>query len=203
MIRATCLLAAALIPVTSYSNVIINLNAEILRNADGSLMPSSGLVLLAASTQNPDFAEPSDTEFLPGFDDIILGKWSLGSNDGRFGAEFNGVLSGSWSSGDHLRLYWYPTLTEAATEPGAGTPYGTYRSDIPDVEESSSGWFTPNDGATESIGFFTADSGGPGGNDGRALLTTPVPEPSFYAGAFAAGCLAWAVAKRRKQRNLA
>lgn len=201
--RLVCLIGAALFIPAAQANVVLNLSAEDLRDESNNLMPTTGLVLLAASTTDNVFDAPTADDFLPGSDDVVLAKWALESSrgPGKFAKSFQAELTDhpNWTPGDHLRLYWYPDLTESSATPGAGTPYGTYRSDSPEIPDLTEPWVTPSDGSNVSIAFLSEDRGGPVGNSGQANELTPVPEPSFYAGVFAAGCLAWAVLSRKRR----
>jgi hypothetical protein len=186
-----------LVPVSA-QDFNINIYAERLDDAADSPMALDGLVLVVASTEGEDFAPPTPASFVQG-DDIILGKFSLDSGFGAgvFDRNLSGNFTGSLSAGDPLRLYWFPSLTVSATEPGADALYGTYRSDSPE-EENLSPWRMPAGASLVSIAFFTADAVGGGPNSalaGNAL--TPVPEPSTYAAVFGLACLGWAVAKRK------
>lgn len=121
-------------------------------------MPTSGLVLLVASTADDSFAPPTPAAFVSG-DDMIVGRWDLSAlhEPGQLLDLVTTNLQGAWTPGDPLLLYWFPSLTLSATAPGAaGLPYGTYRSNV--ATDGGESWITPSDGSTVSLRFLTSDS---------------------------------------------
>jgi hypothetical protein len=197
-------LAFLFLPVANFGAVTFDLGAERLKNADGSAMPSSGLVILGASTLDSIFTAPTADQFFSG-DDFELDRWdltALGGGGGLGDGTFSGTtgpltLSGNWTPGDSVQLYWFPTLTLASSSPGAGTPYGIYRHDT--GLDGSEPWFTPADGLGRTLLFLTDDATVPGSNPalaGNASLTV-IPEPGHYAMALGLACMVYAVASRR------
>jgi hypothetical protein len=186
----------------SFGAIRLVFDVDQLKTAEGAPMPESGLVLLAASTLDSAFSEPTPNSFFSSLDDIIVGRWSLdsGFGPGVFTRDFTTTLSGDWNTGDPLQLYWYPTLTEAATQPGAGTTFGRYTDPV--GIDGSDPWFTPSDGnAQNTLRFVTTDAlvATPGSNPpeaGEANFTV-VPEPSDYAAIIGLACLGWAVISRK------
>ena len=208
--RTGCIILALLLArMVNFGAVTFDLGAERLKNADGSPMPSSGLVILAASTLDSIFTAPTPDQFFSG-DDVELARWALtviGGGGGLGDGSFSGTtrpltLSGNWTVRDPVQLYWFPTLTltPSSDSPGAGTPYGTYRHDT--GLDGSEPWFTPADGLGRTLLFLTADATVPGSNlasTGNASLTV-VPEPSHYAMACGLVCLGYAVVSRKLRR---
>lgn len=181
----------------------MNVDAEFLKTSGGLAMPSTGLVILTASTTDATFESPTSSAFVVG-DDIELKRWDLtlgGWGDGAFQDTTGSLtLSGAWTAGDALRLVWFPTLNLSSTAPGAGTSYGAYRHAT--GLDGSDPWVTPADGSAISLKFLTSDASilGTGSNLaslGNASFATPVPEPSAYAAAFSLGCLLLGIARRR------
>jgi hypothetical protein len=184
-----------LVSSLSQASISFNIQADKLKNADGTAaMNPNGLVLFVSSTSNL-FFDPitagsltSVGSSLNGGDDIILFRSNLTTSG------FDGVLDigtgdlslasiPGWTTGDPLALLWFPTLTLASTTIGAATPYGLYTMAVP--IDGSSTWVTPTDGLSAvPLYFFTADGSdyGPGSNPalaGNASLTVgAVPEPS-------------------------
>jgi len=160
--------------------VTITLDAEVLKNADGSAMPTSGLVILVASTNGVTFGGPTTNSLISGAD-LELFRWDLSafaSNGVLSGITADLPLTGTWQSGDPLQLYWFPTLTISSTNHGGLTPYGQYRSAV--GSDGSDPWVTPAlNSATISLKFYSADAvflnaGGSNPADaGRANLKTP------------------------------
>ena len=158
----------------------ITIDAEVLKNADGSPMPTSGLVILVTSTNGVSFGGPTTNSFVSGAD-LELYRWDLSafaSNGILNGITADLPLTGNWQSGDPLQLYWFPTLTLSSTNHGGLAPYGQYRSDV--GSDGSDPWVTPAvNSATISLKFFTADAAflNAGGSNpataGVANLTTP------------------------------
>jgi hypothetical protein len=146
----------ALAPLTA-SAVTINIAADILKDAGGSPLPQTGLVILTTATDGI-FNGPSGSNFVTG-DEVLLYSWDLSAlgMDGTF-LDSTGDLSfsGQWDQGDPLRLYWYPTLAVDATGPSVGIPYGYY-SDASGIDGSDP-WITPDESANITLGFFTSDS---------------------------------------------
>lgn len=162
-----------------FASVTLNVSAGNLNDASGNPMPTNGLVLLIASTNDSTFGAPTPDTFVAG-DDIIIAKWDLStwSTPGLLLDSTGPVtLEGGWNAGDPLQLCWFPTLTITATAPGAGAPYGQYRtnSNIDDGDP----WITPADGATITLKFLTTDAGG--------LVNPPAAgNASFVVGGIAA-----------------
>ena len=207
MLRSICLFSAALFPLAASAAVTFNIDAQILRDQSGNPL-TSGVVIFAASLTDDTFGAPTPDAFVTG-DDIILRKWAWdsGSEAGEFqkggpdGLVFNFNDYSGLGPDDYLQLYWYPTRSFSDTAPGEGTPYGSFRSDIPEFLGTSA-WRVPADGSIVSLAFLTQEAGGTrAATEGDASSFTPVPEPSFYAGAFAVSCLAWAVVSKKIRRR--
>ena len=147
--------ALAFAPLSA-SALTISIDADVLKDANGSPMLLSGLVILTAAADGI-FNGPSGSSFVTGTE-MLLYSWDLTA----FGAE--GVLSdhttplsftGGWDQGDQLRLYWFPTLTLGSV-PTPNTPYGYY-SDSTGIDGSAP-WITPDESDNMSLTFFTSDS---------------------------------------------
>lgn len=206
MKATTCaiLLGLALwLPAPAFATITIDLDAELLKTSGGTAMPTSGLLILAASTLDSSFSAPTDTAFFMG-DDIEIKRWDLSGGFNTAGV-FSGstgslTLSGNWTAGDALQLFWFPTLTLSSTAPGAGTSYGQYRHAT--GLDGSAAWETPSDGSLVSLKFFTSDasfliSGGSNSSASGTASFTAVPEPAAYGLAAAVGCVAWALFWKR------
>lgn len=152
--------------------VTLNMSVAYLNDSEGSPMPTTGLVLLVASTNDDTFGTPTLDAFVSG-DDTILAKWDLStwSTPGLLlGSTGPLTLTGGWNAGDPLQLYWFPTLTLASSSPTAGAAYGQYRTNSP--TDDSDLWITPTDGATVSLKFLTLAAGGSNSNStGNASFT--------------------------------
>ncbi len=183
MKSSICLfLLAALWPAAA-SAVTINIDAEVLKAADGSPMGQSGRVILTAATSGV-FSGPSGTNFTTG-DEMLLASWDLAAwaTDGIFSGSTGALsFSGLWNQGDALRLYWYPTLDLSATGPSEGVSYGFYSD--PSGLDGSTAWFTPDESDTINLGFFTSDASflNTGSNDpGAGLASLVVPRAGGIA----------------------
>src|SRR4051812_22615518 len=104
----------------------ISLDADLLKTSGGTPMPTTGLVILVASTGDATFNPPTAGSFVSG-DDVIVARFDL-SSGGATGFNQPGVLidvakslnfTGNWKPGDPLQMYWFPTLGTNATAPGA------------------------------------------------------------------------------------
>ncbi|MCW5554413.1 MAG: hypothetical protein KIS67_19915 [Verrucomicrobiae bacterium] len=199
--RLLCVLAIFSVScLAARATITLTINAGELRSSDGSeLMPIGGQLFLVASTADAVFGAPRADYFVSG-DDVILFRWSLQEIDegpGYFTGSAPGLDLGDFiglNSGDLLQLYWYPTLTAGATEPGEGTPYGFYRH--PTGLDGSAPWVVPSDGSIVTLNFFTASSVLEGSNAdelGWATFTVaPVPEASnLIFGGLALGLVAF------------
>jgi hypothetical protein len=161
-----------------HATVTISIDANLLKAANGTPMPTIGLVILVASTGDSTFTGPTASSFVSG-DDIIVGKWDLSAfnTPGVLSDGIAGVpLANGWKEGNLLRLYWFPTLNINSTAPGANAPYGTYRDDV--GIDGSFAWKTPQDGQYVSLKFVTSDAntdydvtGSNPGSAGLASLT--------------------------------
>jgi hypothetical protein len=170
--------ALALASWTSQA-LTIQVDADLLKDANGAAMSTNGLVVLVASTTDSTFSGPTSGAFATG-DDIVVAKFNLASS----GAP--GVLidvapslsfSGNWNPGDPLAIYWFPTLTTNSTAPTAGTPYGTYTTTSP--LDGSDPWVTPQSSANIDLRFITTDSDSvnghlPGSNSAASGLASLV-----------------------------
>ncbi|MCF7762222.1 MAG: hypothetical protein K9N62_00960 [Verrucomicrobia bacterium] len=162
VLQGLCLvLSTPWLVVNAFGSVTLDTTAAILGDESGNVLPSTGLVLLIASTVDRTFAEPTVDAFVSG-DDLIVARWDL-SAWGTPGwlVESTGpiALRGGWDAGDPLQLYWFPTLSLSHTKPGAaGVPYGRFRTDS--RSDGGDPWTTPGDGATISLKFLTINAGG-------------------------------------------
>jgi hypothetical protein len=201
MRKTLCLVSAALaLPICS-SAVTFNIVGSTLKGVNGQPMPEGGLLILAASTLDSTFTPASTTDFFPSDDDIIIQKWAIEGNSGAVDHSIpNATPSGDWNQGDPLMLYWFPTLTVGATEPGQTTPYGTYRTDSSALGDA---WVTPSSSFNFPVSLFfeTTDQEPTSPFTGLPTNFTPVPEPASAAGVFASLCLAGGVIMRLRHRR--
>jgi hypothetical protein len=148
---------------TAYCQFVsFNIDAEVLKTAGGTAIPTSGLVILVASTLDASFGGPTDTSFVSG-DDIELKRWDLSSGFNLPGilSVFSGPLqlTGNWNPGDPVQMYWFPTLTLGSIAPGPGTSYGQYRDAV--GIDGSEVWTTPAAGfpvGSRSLRFSMSDA---------------------------------------------
>ncbi|MBE0544074.1 MAG: hypothetical protein IH623_22255 [Verrucomicrobia bacterium] len=200
-LRLLCVLAFIGVScLTAQATITLNISAGELRSSDGTeLMPIGGQVFLVASTTDTLFGAPRADYFVSG-DDVILFRWSLQEIDegpGYFSGTAPGLDLGDFiglNSGDPLQMYWYPTLTADATEPGEGTPFGFYRH--PTGLDESAPWVVPSDGSIVSLNFFTVGSVLDGSNANElgwaSFTVAPVPEASnLIFGGLALGLVAF------------
>lgn len=205
------LLTACAIPLATHASVTFNINyAEYLKDAGGTPIPeNTGLILLVAGTDG-DIDMPTPSSFFPG-GNLELGRWDI--TDAGPSEDFPGFVSevtqqidltGGLDPGDPVGLFWFPTLSLTATEPGNNTPYGFYTD--PDGGLDGSGpWTVPLDGAQRTLAFRTSDSPFGGSSlpsEGIASNLTAVPEPQTYA-MMAAASLAGFAAVRRYRKSAA
>jgi len=181
--RAAILLGLIwLLQLAARASITIQLGADTLKDVAGNPMPTSGLVVLVASTLDSQFGSPTATSFVSG-DDIEVARFDLSSTEIPGLVEDLAILtlSGDWGAGDPLAIFWYPTLTIDAVSPGASTPYGFYRDPTPSGEQGtgldgSDPWFTPADGATLwNLLFLTSDAGGASTPPGAGNASFVIP----------------------------
>ena len=175
-----------------FATVTINPGGETLKTAGGSPMPTSGLVILVATTNGTTFGGPTATLFASGPGDFEVARWDLSGSGipGQFGdTTGERTLSGGLVAGQALALYWFPTLTIGAIAPGGGTTYGFYRDTVANVgfgtgADGSDPWFVPSDGNTVNTYFGTVSAGGTVANSvGFASYTVdrpPVANPDAF-----------------------
>jgi hypothetical protein len=181
MNKVACLLGFSLLPI-SVSAVSFEVDAETLKDQNGTAMPVTGQVLLVASTGgsssvngNTFIVPRSDSPLAAGSfligsgglsDDLVVARVDL---DSGFGAgslsqtlnlSFGLDSTGSWQPGDQLSLYWFPSLSSGSTTPGVGTHLGMFRDDVTDAT-SRNAWVTPGASSTISLQFVTQDANGP------------------------------------------
>lgn len=160
MYRWLLILGSCLACPWATATVTFNIDAADLRTAEGGLMPLTGQVLLVASPADAVFGRPIPEAFVSG-DDVILfrGELNLGV-PGVFQMSVNFAFDSfpGLGPGDPVQLYWFPTLTSAATSPGEGATFGVFRHD-PGLDGSAP-WVIPGDGALVDLKFITTSQGG-------------------------------------------
>lgn len=144
----------------SFASVTLSVTADQLKNADGTAMPVSGLVMLVVSTEDANIANPTATNFVSDDDQVIfLGDLSVNQLAGVLAQTVSITdLSGPISSGDPIALFWFPTLSEGANSPGAGVSYGRYDAALGEEADGSAAWVVPSDGAFVNLLFITSDA---------------------------------------------
>lgn len=189
------LAGTGLFSTSLFSAVTFDVQAEYLKTSGGAAMPTTGLVMLVASTTDGTFGVVNDGvslaagSFLDGGDDLILKTWDLSSSGtpGLF-ADVSGSLtfSGNWNTGDALALVWFPTLNLATATASGGTEYGLFTTATP--TDGSGAWATPADlTANHALYMFTTEASNlPGSPPGSVLASASlasntvqgIPEPS-------------------------
>ena len=198
--------------ITGRATVSLSLSGGQISDGAGNAVNDGGLLLLVVSTTDSIFSGPSPTSslttgsFLSG-DDMILGAFSVDSGSSGIAGGYYTTLNitsytGNLNSGDLLQLYWFPTLTALSTSTGAGTSYGTYRTDSV-APGSDISWALPADGQSVSLSFLTTSAGG-GISDslGQATLTT-VPEPATTVALLGGIAGVFVMLRRRQRRTVA
>ena len=165
---------------------IVNLFAGQLFNSNGTTpMANGGLLQVIASTSDNAFYAPTIGSFVGGnADNIIAFSYAMNSaTTGQTGSSLQGVTltyAGAFGVGDFLLLRWWPTLTISSPSPGAGTPYGEFRT-ASIVDGSTTGWIAPADGGTVSLNFATGNAGGSQPNSAGTANLATAPEPTSAA----------------------
>lgn len=199
---------ALLVITLSFASVFGVNAASIINMFSGQLLGSNGvtpvsnggLLQLIASTTDTSFSVPNASSFVGGSaDDLVAFAFSVNSaTTGQAGSTLQSIplnYSGSFGAGDSLLLRWWPTLAIGSPNPGFGTPYGEFRTNLV-VDSSSSGWVAPADSATIALNFVTAAAGGsqPTSSGTANLVTTPEPTS---AALLALGLVSLASRRRR------
>jgi hypothetical protein len=143
-------------------------------------MPTTGLVLMVASTTDALFGGPTAGSFVTG-DDVVLFRGDLSGlgQPGYLQTTRFFPLTGELTSSDPVQLYWFPTLTIAdydSSNLAAGTTYGSYRDAV--GINGSAPWIVPGDGNTVALKFFTISEGGSNLDTAGWANFTVVPEAS-------------------------
>lgn len=180
--------AALALTAISQANVTINFAGGEFLDSGGNPMTDGGLIILLATGVDGSFAPPTATAFVDP-SDISLGSFAINHLDLAAGLIANPTppLSNGLATGQQIMVRWFPTLTTAATTPGAGTSYGQYTYTIANTDSTAADWMIPGDGVTVDPTFLTTSLGGSlPNNAGLATLQIPggvsaIPEPSTYA----------------------
>jgi hypothetical protein len=172
-------LSLAVLTFNAQADVSLAITAGELRYDAITPMPSSGQIIVAASTESI-FSGPTPESFVSG-NDVLLFRGTIGNGDGIFDdlITFNLNALGV-QTGNPVQLYWFPTLTSADTAPGFNTPFGAYHH--PTGLDGSAPWFLPSDGTlSHTLTFQTASLEGSNPDLAGYANFTTVPEPSTYA----------------------
>jgi len=191
MKKLIAILAVSLLSLRAFATISIDVGAADLRDNNGVLMPTNGLVLLVADTLSNGFVVAdnllgasiaSASSFLKD-DDWIIWRAEL---DSGFGEGYllqtagNLILTNGWGVGDPIALYWFPTLTLTDTTVPAGIWHGWYTTNVAIDTTTPPGWFTPGDGAAITLNLVTESQGGSSPNS-MGYANYFVPEPSALA----------------------
>ena len=172
--------------------VLINLDAELLKNSSGA--PMNGLAILMASP-TASFNAPTATSFLNGNAEVY--RWNVAGGITEISQSID--LSLSVQSGYPLQLYWFPGLSTGSTAPGAGATYGSYRDGTGGVDGGDV-WTVPIDGQPRTLVFATSDAtvlfSGGSNPSAAGLAITPVPESAFYSVTCGLLCFGFVVCRR-------
>jgi len=170
--------------------ILFDLQADILKDSLGNPMPTTGLVLLVADTNQNGFATLAEgsslalNDSLNNGDDRVLARFDLSTNGtaGYLGEGPSITYGTGWDIGDPLALLWFPSLTTASTSVAGGTNFGFFSGAALD---GSNAWITPADATSgHKLYFFTSDAtifgaGSHAASLGNASLTVDaIPEPS-------------------------
>lgn len=200
-------------------DVSFDLEADRLRANATTSFPTTGLILLVASTTNNTFGATITAGtslaaggFLDNGDDQILGRFDLSSTATAgslltLATVSTGGTFANLSAGDRLALYWFPTLTLNSTAvPNTSTSYGTYQTGDTAPLDNSQAWTMP---ATTTdnyrLYFLTTDAINTAAGSHTVAEATPnfftVPEPSsLVLGMLATVGLGWSAFRRRRNR---
>lgn len=197
MRKLVALLSLLALPLLATAQTVTMVfTVGILANAGGTALSDGSLVQLIAS---PDatFAAPTDTTFVGGNDVLFYSAGFDSSTIGTPGGAqitLTGLSLTTYPIATYkLALRWFPTLTTAATTPGASTAYGQFDFN------SDATWVAPSAGNSDNYTMLTtAASGSLPNSTGYASLTTAaIPEPSTYAALAGLAALAAAAWRRR------
>lgn len=170
---------------SAFAAVTMNVSAGELRTAGGAQpMPTSGLVILVASTNGTQFGTPTAASFVSG-GNIEVARWDLSAYGPGGLIDTTGPinLANGLASGQAVAIYWFPTLTKGAVAPGGGTPYGFYRDPVANGPgtpgtDFSAAWYIPSDGFTVSLLMLTTAIGGSLDNTNGWASRTVVSGPN-------------------------
>ncbi len=200
------LLLAAVAPL-AHGTVTINIvGGDIFGSSTSTLAPNSTLMLVVADTDQNGFTSTINAgdsaqagSFLGGSDDLIVFKTDASGDgsEGAFSIAASGLsLTGNWSAGDPVAIYWFPGLTSADTSLAGGSIFNYFDNPVPTGYSPS--WVTPADSGSTTLVYLTDSQGGSTPDaDGVASLTV-VPEPATYAALAGVCFLGLALLRRRR-----
>jgi hypothetical protein len=198
----TTLLTTSCFLSSAQATIVVNVQADLLKDQNGLAAPLGSMALLVASTSDGVFggitpgASTAAGSLLGGGDDYVVGRipasaWAdIGAFEVAFSSSGAGALNLSsipgWTQGDPLALIWVPALTANAATIPLGARYGLYSSATAKASDGSAAWITPPDGSLPiTLTFVTTDGGifSPGATASNAPAAsrstlTVVPEPA-------------------------
>jgi uncharacterized protein (TIGR03382 family) len=211
---STTVLAVFAICLKTHAAVTLNFYADQLRDAGGTAISSTALVVVVADTNRDGFSSllsggqltlngligGADNRVIARFDASVWGDGAAQNPANNVSFEFGDYTN--WEDGDPLALFWFPELTISSTSLSANNTYGQY---LGPLGSDGVSWATPSDQGDKDFIFYTqaGNTIGPGplpaaaGNASNTVSAVPEPSVSILA---MAGAM-FAVLGRRRREN--
>jgi hypothetical protein len=184
-----------------------NITAAYMYENDGSTPLSAGsTIVLLADANNNGFGDltQATSAWTADAGDVIIGRYALDADNGA-GSDLEALsfsLTGGIDTGDPLMLVWYDTPYSAeAAGPGENVHFGTFRSDIADLDGSHRDWTVGADGGGYNLNFLTTSAGGSNPESAGMASFQTIPEPATALLAFIGAGLAWASRRAKRFHN--
>jgi len=209
-------LALFLVCTVARGAVTFEIDADWVTNSTNNTgIPDGSVFFLVADTQNNGFTLPTMGHFFAGklwggsTDDIVIASFAASGFIGTPGVQqttisnldYSSFTNATVSAGDHVGLFWFPTINynnSGNTQITGLATYGYF--DTLSAGSDAASWSLPPDVTSDKVFTFATSNAQifPSGSD-IPTYGVVVPEPSTFALLSGAASLSFAFIIRRRQ----